>query len=134
DGRPFYAMRFIKGHTLEEAIKRFHEADRAPRHPGERALALRNLLNRFVAVCNAVAYAHSKGVIHRDLKPTNVMLGEYGETLVIDWGLARVLDEPTSEQTAVERPVRLGAGSGTAATEVGQVVGTPAFMPPEQAE
>jgi serine/threonine-protein kinase len=88
DGRPFYAMRLIKGDSLKEAIARFHQADGPGRDPAERGLALRQLLRRFVDVCNAVAYAHSRGVLHRDLKPANVMLGPYGETLVVDWGLA----------------------------------------------
>src|SRR5436305_2285791 len=83
DGRPFYAMRFIRGESLQEAIERFHAADRPGRDPGERRIAFRELLARFVAVCNAVAYAHSKAVIHRDLKPQNVMLGGFGETLVV---------------------------------------------------
>src|SRR5262249_31401187 len=91
DGRPYYAMRFIRGDSLQEAIKRFHEAEGPARDPGERALALRGLLRRFVDVCQAVAYAHSRGVIHRDLKPGNVMLGQFGETLVVDWGLAKPL-------------------------------------------
>jgi serine/threonine-protein kinase len=134
DGRPYYAMRFIRGESMQEAIARFHEGDADPwRDPGERSLALRELLTRFVAVCNAVGYAHARGVIHRDLKPANVMLGEYAETLVVDWGLARMLDRADGEQTTAERPVPGGAGSGTAATEMGQVVGTPAYMPPEQA-
>src|SRR5262249_25084566 len=88
DGRPYYAMRFVKGDSLKEAIARFHEP--APgRDPGERALALRKLLRRFLDVCNAVEYAHSRGVLHRDLKPGNILLGPYGETLVVDWGLAK---------------------------------------------
>jgi serine/threonine-protein kinase len=135
DGRPYYATRFIRGESMQEAIERFHKADSDPRRdPGERSLALRDLLGRFVAVCHAVAYAHSRGVIHRDLKPANCMLGEYGETLVVDWGLARLLDQPHGEKTTAERPILAGSGSGTAPTEMGQVVGTPAYMPPEQAE
>src|SRR6185437_2502671 len=92
DGRPYYAMRFVKGDSLKDAIRRFHQADADPRRdPGERALALRGLLMRFLDVCNAVAYAHSRGVLHRDLKPGNIMLGPFGETLVVDWGLAKVV-------------------------------------------
>ena len=104
DGRPFYAMRFIKGDSLKEAIGRFHEAEQQPgRDPGESTLELRALLGRFIDVCDAVAYAHSRGVLHRDLKPGNIMLGKYGETLVVDWGLAKALDslEPESPSRAV---------------------------------
>src|SRR5262249_45027867 len=73
DGRPWYAMRFIKGESLLDAINRYHQGTRR-RDP----LMLRQLLGRFVGVCNAVAYAHNRGVIHRDLKPANIMLGDYG--------------------------------------------------------
>src|SRR5262249_43544176 len=88
DGRPFYAMRFIKGDSLKDAIARYYGADRN-KESGERAVDFRKLLGRFVDVCNAIAYAHSRGVLHRDLKPGNIMLGNYGETLVVDWGLAK---------------------------------------------
>jgi serine/threonine-protein kinase len=136
DGRPFYAMRFIKGESMQQAIARFHKADREPhRDAGERSLALRDLLGRFVAMCNAVAYAHSRGVIHRDLKPANAMLGEYGETLVVDWGLARLVEQAPEEETTAERLVPAISGStGSSPTEMGQVVGTAGYMPPEQAE
>src|SRR5207248_10432550 len=90
DGRPFYAMRLIQGDSLKEALARFHR-DKGGLAAGERALRLRQLLGRFVAVCNAVAYAHSRGVLHRDLKPANVMLRPFGETRVVDWGLAKVV-------------------------------------------
>src|SRR5262249_35457536 len=78
DGRPFYAMRLVRGDSLQDAIARFHR-ERDDLSAGERALWLRQLLGRFVAVCQAVAYAHSRGVLHRDLKPHNVMLGTFGE-------------------------------------------------------
>ena len=84
-------MRFVKGESLKEAIDHFHAAEAAPRDPRRSNLELRQLLNRFVVVCNVMAYAHSRGVIHRDLKPANILLGPYGETLVVDWGLAKVV-------------------------------------------
>jgi serine/threonine-protein kinase len=131
DGRPVYAMRFIKGESLHDAIARFHAAEKPGRDPGERSLSLRDLLTRFVAVCNAVGYAHSRGILHRDLKPANVMLGEYGETLVVDWGLARVLVQSDPEQTAPYSLVRLN--DAETETRLGKALGTPAYMPPEQA-
>jgi serine/threonine-protein kinase len=133
DGRPYYAMRFIKGETLQEAIRCFHEADMPGRNPGERRLALRQLLGQFIAVCNTVAYAHSRGVLHRDLKPANIMLGKYAETLVIDWGLAKAIGRPESARSADEASLRPSSGSGLAATQAGSAVGTPSYMSPEQA-
>jgi serine/threonine-protein kinase len=132
DGRPYYAMRFIQGETLHDALRRFHEAEGLGRDPGERTLALRELLGRFIDVCNAVAYAHSRGVVHRDLKPGNIMLGKYGETLLVDWGLAKVVGRPESA-AADEQQLRPRAGAALAATQVGVAVGTPAYMSPEQA-
>jgi len=104
DGRPYYAMRFIRGESLKSAITRFHMADNPNRNPGERALSLRRLVTHFVDVCESIAYAHSRGVLHRDLKPANVMLGKYGETLVVDWGLAKPLGRcfPQGEAPATE--------------------------------
>jgi serine/threonine-protein kinase len=133
DGRPFYAMRLIKGDSLKDAIQRFHAADGPGRDPGERRLALRGLLGRFVAVCNAVAYAHSRGVLHRDLKPGNVMLGPYGETLVMDWGLAKVVGRPAGTDGTSEGTLRPPSAEGSTPTQVGAAVGTPSYMSPEQA-
>ena len=90
-GRPFYAMRFIKGTSLKNAISAFHGGDAEGRGRSTWSLELRQLLSRFVDVCNAVAYAHSRGVLHRDLKPANILLGPFGETLVVDWGLAKII-------------------------------------------
>jgi serine/threonine protein kinase/WD40 repeat protein len=133
DGRPFYAMRFIRGDSLKEAVERFHRADVAGRDEGERGLALRGLLGRFVDVCNAVAYAHDRGVLHRDLKPGNIMLGPYGETLVVDWGLAKPLGQRTGDTATEEPTLRPGPAGGSSATAAGSAVGTPQYMPPEQA-
>jgi serine/threonine-protein kinase len=136
DGRPFYAMRFIRGDSLKEAIDRFHKADVPGRDPGERSLGLRGLLGRFVDVCNAIAYAHSRGVLHRDLKPGNIMLGKYGETLVVDWGLAKPLDQPEEPQRPMqpgEGTLRPSSASYASETVMGSAIGTPQFMSPEQA-
>jgi tetratricopeptide (TPR) repeat protein/tRNA A-37 threonylcarbamoyl transferase component Bud32 len=131
DGRPFYAMRFIKGDSLKEAVERFHNAQPSRFD----SLAFRRLLGRFVDVCQAVAYAHSRGVLHRDLKPGNVMLGKYGETLLVDWGLAKPLGDKASRER--ERPEELplvpSSASSTGETLPGSVIGTPQFMSPEQA-
>ena len=97
DGRPYYAMRFIQGESLSVAIKKYHESRRAedpsaqPRSRALRGIEFRQLLGRFLDVCDAIDYAHSRGVLHRDIKPANIMLGRYGETLVVDWGLAKVI-------------------------------------------
>lgn len=116
DGSFYYTMRLVKGKTLLSAIKKCHSVfDRLA------------LLPHFYHVCNAVAYAHSKGVINRDLKPSNVMIGEFGETVVLDWGLAKIKD---SEETIFVRHGSEEVGK----TVIGQAIGTPSYMPPEQAE
>ncbi len=123
DGRPFYAMRFIRGDSLQDAIRRFHEADVAGRDPGERSLSLRQLLGRFVDVCNAIDYAHSRGVLHRDLKPGNVMLGKYGETLVVDWGLAKPLGHIDGMTEAHEGPLQPSSANDAMPTQMRIVPG-----------
>jgi hypothetical protein len=133
DHRPRYAMRFIRGETLDEAIQRFHEQDRPGRHPGERSLALRELLGRFVTVCKTVAYAHGRGILHRDLKPGNVMLGKYGETLVVDWGLAKPIERDETARSGGEETLTPASGSGDSGTQLGVALGTPDYMSAEQA-
>jgi eukaryotic-like serine/threonine-protein kinase len=133
DGRPYYAMRFIKGDSFKDAIQRFYDTDWTQREAGARALELRQLLRRFIDVCNAIEYAHSRGVLHRDLKPANIMLGKYGETLVVDWGLAKTLSRPEPASGFEERQLHPVSGSAIAGTQMGSAMGTPSYMSPEQA-
>lgn len=141
DGRPYYAMRFIRGKSLLKYISEFHENAELKGDSVKRALELRKLLRHFNDLCNSVAYAHSVGVLHRDIKPDNVMVGKYGETFVVDWGLAKILGNSTirpsnvaSEkfpdlETAPCFPIAEQADQ----TQQGSLVGTPAYMSPEQA-
>jgi serine/threonine protein kinase/tetratricopeptide (TPR) repeat protein len=131
EGRPFYTMRFIQGETLRQASQRFH-AGQPGCAAGVRRLALRQLLSRFVTVCNTIAYAHSQGIVHRDIKPDNIILGPFGETLLIDWGLAKEVSKPGSTRQRGPEPIVPGAG-GPTPTRDGAVIGTPAYMSPEQA-
>lgn len=120
-----YTMRFVHGRTLAKAIENYHTR-KAQGSAGP--LDLHTLLGVFVKVCNTVAYAHAQDIIHRDLKSANVVLGDFGEAVLLDWGFARSLDEP--EETLPGTPSTTGDPSHTLA---GQVVGTPAYMAPEQA-
>ncbi len=129
DGRPYYVMRMIRGDSLKHAIVALHNL-----RGDERAyhLELRRLLNRFVTACNTIEYAHSRGVVHRDLKPDNILLGPYGETLVVDWGLAKLVQSSDMQidVPAGDEPL---FGSPVDATQAGAITGTPAYMSPEQA-
>ncbi len=131
DGRPFYAMRFIRGDSLKDAIARFHTDAGLRVDPTRRSLELRELLRRFTDVCNALGYAHARGVLHRDIKPGNIIVGKYGETLVVDWGLAKALGH--SDPTTDEGTLMPSSASGSADTLPGSAIGTPAYMSPEQA-
>jgi eukaryotic-like serine/threonine-protein kinase len=132
DGRPYYAMRFIRGDSLKEAIDQFRADAAVKADPGRRSLELRKLLRRFTDVCNAIDYAHSRGVLHRDIKPSNIIVGKHGETLVVDWGLAKATGK--GDPLAGERMLLPSTASGSAETMPGSALGTPAYMSPEQAE
>ena len=133
DGEVYYAMRFIRGKSLEDTLNEFHQS--IAQHPdGFQSSDFRNLIRRFVDVCNTISYAHSRGIIHRDLKPANIMLGKYGETLVVDWGLAKQVGvEEETPNPAAESLILSDSGSGSAPTQFGSAVGTPQYMSPEQA-
>ena len=132
-GRPYYAMRFIKGDSLKGAIERYHGDATLKADPGRRSLELHKLLRRFTDVCNAIDYAHSRGVLHRDIKPGNIIVGKHGETLVVDWGLAKPLGRVEPGQESGERTFVPSSACGSAETLPGSALGTPAYMSPEQA-
>jgi serine/threonine-protein kinase len=134
DGRPFYAMRFIRGDSLKEAADRFHAEEPLKSDRGRRSLELRKLLRRFTDVCNAIEYAHSRGVLHRDIKPGNIIVGKHGETLIVDWGLAKAVGRVDPGIESGERTLIPSSASGSAETLPGSALGTPAYMSPEQAE
>ncbi|MEZ6102308.1 MAG: WD40 repeat domain-containing serine/threonine-protein kinase [Pirellulaceae bacterium] len=137
DNRPFFTMKLVKGRTLSQLLKDSASEDNE----------IGRLLAIFEQVCQTMAYAHSRGVVHRDLKPSNIMVGAFGEVQVMDWGLAKVLmvgDAATIDRTdgaatqvSVIRTVRNNnsdsTGGGSSETRMGRVMGTFAYMPPEQA-
>ena len=123
DGGLYYSMRLVRGKNFHEALGQCETLyDRL------------KLLPRFVDLCQAIAYAHSRGVIHRDIKPHNVMVGEFGETVVLDWGLAKVSGSQDIRGQELEREIDLYKDAKAGKTVDGTAVGTPAYMSPEQAE
>lgn len=132
DEHAYYTMRLIQGQTLAEAIESLHRLD--PKSSGFELLRQR-LIQSFIDTCQTIEYAHSQGVVHRDLKPQNIIVGDYGETILLDWGLASVLepvDDPTATISLKDDPLILDS-SESVQTLRGRVVGTPAYMSPEQA-
>jgi serine/threonine-protein kinase len=131
DGRPYFAMKLVQGQTLAALLG-------ARREPAEDRV---RFLTIFQQVCQTLAYAHARGVVHRDLKPANVMVGAFGEVQVMDWGLAKVLPgggaagpgspAPAAPEDGAAPPPRVEAAGGRSLP--GQVMGTPPYMPPEQA-
>ncbi|MCU1241501.1 MAG: hypothetical protein JWO71_2227 [Candidatus Acidoferrum typicum] len=130
DGRVFYTMKFVEGQRLDKYI--------------ETVTSLPDRLRLFLRICDAVAFAHARGVLHRDLKPANVMVGAFGEVLVMDWGLAKILREQSSGASDDDPEAAIlhaqqasnGPADSTQATQVtgqGTVLGTPGYMSPEQA-
>ncbi len=130
DHRPYFAMKLVKGRTLAELLEeRAGPAEDRPR-----------LLGIFEQVGLTMAYAHARGVIHRDLKPSNIMVGSFGEVQVMDWGLAKVLpqggvaDDAEAGRVRHDTVIRTGwSNTDAELSQAGSIMGTPAYMPPEQA-
>ncbi|MDF1666694.1 MAG: serine/threonine-protein kinase, partial [Planctomycetota bacterium] len=124
-GDLYMLMRMIRGKTLNEVIKECHDLGKLER---------RELIEIMIKVAEAVAYAHSQGIVHRDLKPDNIMVGEFGEVLVIDWGIAKDLKEGEAEQTdkILECVLSKSELEQVGVTVSGTMVGTPGYMAPEQ--
>ena len=135
EGRVYFTMPLVRGREFKRIISLVRD--------GEEGWTLPRALRALHKVCEAVAYAHAKGVIHRDLKPANIMIGRFGETYVMDWGLARVLDRPDGRdlrlrdeaepQVETDRSSHVSEDVTPLMTMDGAVIGTPAYMPPEQA-
>lgn len=133
-GRPFYAMRLIPGRSLAAAIAEFHDLQRARRGSAEeRSARSTELLGQFALVCKAIAYAHDRGVIHRDIKPANIMLGRFGEVVVLDWGLAARVDRDDRARSSGEESILMPTiDLAELPTSRRMISGTPAYMSPEQ--
>ena len=126
-GRPFYSMKLVKGRTLQAVLNALKDGNTEATKEYTQAA----LLTIFRKVCDAMAFAHAKGILHRDLKPENIMVGEYGEVLVMDWGLAKILGE--RDAAGVVKAAATDTGDYGMTLE-GEVMGTPQYMSPEQAE
>ena len=124
-GRPFYSMKLVKGRTLQSVLKGLSRRVA----PKTKRYSRAALISVFKKVCDAAAFAHSKGYLHRDIKPENVMLGEFGEVLLMDWGLA----EEMCGGVAVSEVAASRSGKGEEAAQKGYIQGTPTYMSPEQA-
>ncbi len=139
DGSVFYSMKLVRGQSMADRLRDIQR--RLELSPGEKMAERLKMLDNFTDACQAIAYAHSRGVINRDLKPSNIMLGDFGETLVLDWGLARVKGQDDKarkdliQATAMmtKSPEAPSRPDSTKLTIDGSVIGTPSYMPPEQA-
>lgn len=141
DGRYFFVMKYVDGATLEEIIRelRAGDAEAHAKYPQRRRVEI------FVALLRALQYAHDRKIIHRDLKPANVMVGRFGEVVLMDWGIARTMGtagrsrgeapspSPTASSPSLDGDLELGASLRASATHAGELIGTPMYMSPEQA-
>ncbi|MCA9492178.1 MAG: serine/threonine protein kinase, partial [Myxococcales bacterium] len=133
DGRPYFTMKEIRGRSLLDVIEELHQDSDDGWGTTATGWTFARLIGVFQQVCEAVAFAHSRGVLHRDLKPTNVMVGAFGEVVVMDWGLAKIAGAASTGNALGHQVVTVRSRGGMYVTRSGSVAGTPNYMPPEQA-
>ncbi len=132
-GLIYYSMPFIEGQTLKQLIKRAKEHDKNRLLPKDPHCSIPFLLRTFLQVCQAVAYAHSKNVLHRDIKPENIIVGKYGQVIILDWGLATLIGVENGEKELEDLAIPNDILNHKRLTRIGKVVGTIAYMAPERA-
>jgi serine/threonine-protein kinase len=130
-GEYFFVMKYVEGETLEEILERLRTGDPL----AHRMYDFARRVEIFVGVLRALQYAHDRGIVHRDVKPANVMVGHFGEVLLMDWGVAKPVSARDLPPESVAPPTSLGTGDEARAssTHAGHLVGTPSYMSPEQA-
>ncbi|MEM1282747.1 MAG: serine/threonine-protein kinase PknD [Chlamydiota bacterium] len=127
----YYTMPYVKGETLKQILRKTHRQSRKGEKLDHIGGSIPALIRIFISICQAIAYAHSKNVLHRDLKPENIIIGEFGEVLILDWGLAKLVQEKEQSLEDVPEPKDMVHLSGI--TRIGKVVGTVNYMAPERA-
>lgn len=133
EGLAYYTMPFVEGKTLRQILMNARKQEKKGGKP-DNLTSIPALVRIFLSVCQAVAYAHSKGVVHRDLKPNNIIVGRYGETLILDWGLAKLITQiPDENESDVELETEEDKETSQEITKRGKVVGTVAYLAPERA-
>ncbi len=145
DGRVWFTMKEVRGRTLAEVVDEVHSASNDQWNPSRNGWTFKRIMVSFLAVCNAMAYAHERGVVHRDLKPDNTMVGRHGEVYVVDWGLAKVVGRRVNDAVSTSQEdwhlkgllspeeTIITNRPDAHTTRGGTVAGTPCYMPPEQA-
>lgn len=134
DGTLYFTMKFVEGQSLGGVLKRLKSEDAAVRAEAQAIWTTEHILLTFLKVLDGVGFANSRGVVHRDLKPDNIMLGDHGEVLVVDWGIAKIVGQADPAQPAVPQVVTVRDYDNTSATMAGNAIGTIYYMPPEQAD
>lgn len=129
----YYTMPYVEGETLKQLLRNARRQEKAGKKMDHIAESIPALIRIFLSICQAIAYSHSKNILHRDLKPENIIVGQYGQIVILDWGLAKVLNTEEKENLEETEPPEEQPKTLHHLTHVGKVVGTIAYMSPERA-